>query len=191
MWRLRVSFRGHDSVGPSPCFWSKSLTGLELTKWARLDGQPAPDNSLSQLRLWFCKSTWPCSKFYFMWVLEIKLRLACLQGKHFNPVGYSPSPHLWVFPLKNLSFQVHWPLLILNGVLSKSMYSHDKHKYPVGIRCRWGQCSLSQSRLCSDAGATTRAPCVTCFYEWTFIGIQQPSLYCRSICCYANPSWVQ
>ena len=120
-----------------------------------------------------------------------QIQFLMIKRQALYPVGYRPSPHLWFFPLKNLSFQLHWLILILNEVLFRSTYSHKKHKYLVTIPCRWWQCSLSQSRPCSDAGVVTCAPWATCFYKSTSIGIQQPSLYCCSICFCANPSWVQ
>lgn len=119
------------------------------------------------------------------------VRLSRLQDKHFTQWAYRSGSHLWVLPLKSLSFHLHRLILVLKEVLFRSTYSHNKHKYLVKIQCRWWQCSLSQSRLCSDAGVLTCAPCVTCFYKSTFIGIQQPSLYCSSICFCANPSWAQ
>lgn len=103
-----------------------------------------------------------------------------------------------------LSFQPPWKILrfeepkhstALNdscfewGAVFRSTPSHNKHNYLVKIQRRWWGCTLSQSKLWSDTRVVTYGPCVTCFYKPTFIGIQQPSLYCCSVCFCANPSW--
>lgn len=181
----------HYSGAPSQCFWDRYLTGLELTKWARLVGQRAAEICLSLLRLWLSKSTCHYSQFYFMWTLGTILWPSCLQALY--PVSYLSSHHksydsfLWEHKLSarpdDSCFE--W------GVVFRSTYSQNVHNYLVKIQWRWWWCTLSQSRLWSDAGVVTYGPCVTCFYKLTFIGIQQASLYCCSICFCANPSWAQ
>lgn len=54
------------------------------------------------------------------------------------------------------------------GAVFRSTPSHNKHNNLVEIQCRrWG-CTLSQSKLWSDARVVTYGPCVTCFYKSTF-----------------------
>lgn len=172
----------------------RSLTGLELTKWARLASQQAPEICLSLLWLWYCRSTRHYSQFLFYVGSGGKFRPSRLQGKASTlPSELSSQP-----PWKILWFEEPKCSTALNdscfewGAVFRSTPSHNKHNYQVEIQCRWWGCTLSQSKLWSDARVVTYGPCFyTCFYKSTFIGIQQPSLYCCSVCFCANPSWAQ